>query len=228
MISGWSLLHEDGTTEIFDSFGKQLESGTITISHPMSTLPADTTSIGFYNYYSAVDVYAGNEHIYNYGTKADLDNGFMIGNYYSMVHIFSEGRSGEDLTLTFTSNEKQMIYPIYCGSGSALEMAMIRDYLPVLFLPFVTLFMIVMGIILVSKRITRDLMSVRYTWIIAFAACLSTWGVVDSQLLMDLGCRAGGVCFVSFEIYMLLPQFPSYHASDCGRGHVSVSGPGDP
>lgn len=202
---GWQQLLPDGSRVPFTSFGKETDAGFISIVLNTSALPAGTDSIGFYNYYCAVSLFADEKRIYNYGNVSDFDRCVLLGNYYSMVHVADDVKNAGELKLTFYSREPLTIYPIYAGSGSALEMAMIREYLPSLILPIVSLFFLIVSVILSKKKMTKDLITEKYVWILVFSICLSIWGIADSQLLMDLGAPAGRVCMISFEIYMLLP-----------------------
>ena len=220
LTEGWVRVLPDGTRVPFDSFGKEVSNGFVTIAHDTDTLPPGIDSIGFYNYYCAVTLCADNRRIYNYGTVSNFDNCVLLGNYYSMVHIAGDIRDAKELQLIFYNREPLTIYPVCVGTGSALEMAMIREYLPSLILPIITLFFVIVTVILSKRKMTHDLITEKYIWILVFSVCLSIWGIADSQLLMDLGAAAGSVCMISFEVYMLLPiplLMFMYHSCTKGR-----------
>lgn len=199
---GWIQILPGGTRVPFDSFGTTIRQKSITIVHDLDTLPQDTTSVGVYNYYSAITMSVDGEEIYSYGDLSDISSGVLLGNYYSIVPV--EGR-GEELSITFESNEPQVIYPLFAGRGPALEMSMIREYLPALILPLLAILFLIISIILKKEKTTRDLLTEKHRWLLVFIAGISAWGIADSQLLMDLGFKAGKVCLISFELYMLLP-----------------------
>ena len=218
---GWQQLLPDGSRVPFTSFGSELDAGFTSIVFDANAFPADADSLGFYNYYCAVSLYADGKLIYNYGTVSDFKQCVLLGNYYSMVHIADDIVNARELKLVFYNREPLTIYPIYAGSGSALEMAMLREYLPALILPVVSLFFLIISVILSKKKMTKDLITRKYVWILVFSVCLSLWGIADSQLLMDLGASAGRVCMISFEVYMLLPvpllMFMYYSCSEAKR-----------
>ena len=205
ITDGWEREYPDGSTEAFDMFKKDMDAGTVTISHDFSTLPEEFPAIGFYNYYCAVDVYVGDELIYSYGTKDDLNNHTLLGNYYSIVTLLHKPGEHSKIKLVYTSNEKFTIYDIDFGTGAALEMNMIREYLPSIIIPIIAVLFFIYYLILKNKKHTAPLVKADMEWILIFITSLGLWQLLDSQLLMDIGFNAGTVCLFSFEIYMLLP-----------------------
>ena len=203
--SGWKYVDSKGNISDFNQFGTTIDSGRIMLLHSLDSISPELNSIGFYNYYSAVDVFIDQELIYSYGSLEDIQNGVLLGNYYSMVNIYNGPDTGNTLRLVFRNIDPQTIYPFDIGNGPTLEMVMIREYISTLILPIITILFFVVTIIIVTKRTTNDLLSRTQLWLIAFSFNISIWIIADSQLPMDIGIPAGSVCLLSFESYMLLP-----------------------
>lgn len=205
ITEGWTREYPDGSTEAFDQFGKTLDPGKVVISHDFNSFPEEYPAIGFYNYYSAVEVLIDDKPIYSYGSQDDLDNHVLLGNYYSMVNLVHSPKEYNKLSLTFTSNENFTIYDVDFGTGAALEMNMIREYLPSIIIPVIAVLFFIYYIILKKKKLTASLVKQDSLWLLIFTASLGLWQLLDSQLPMDIGFNAGTVCLFSFEVYMLLP-----------------------
>lgn len=202
---GWFLENENKELVPFDDFGNEIESNKITLVHKHDESINEVDALGFYNYYSAVEVYVGDNLIYNYGSLDDIENGVMLGNYYSMVDIHGHHMEPEDIRIVFLNNQTQTIYGFRAGSGAALEMAMIREYLPSVFTPVLTLLFLVLTLVLWFKKATRDLISDKHAWLLIFATVISLWELSDTQIFMDMNFNAGSVCLLSFETFMILP-----------------------
>lgn len=202
---GWMMETPGGVLVPFDSFGKEIDSERIVLVRDLDTIPENMDSIGFYNYYSAVDVYIDEILIYQYGTLHDIDSNNLLGNFYSMVHVHNRKETGSTLRLVFKSRHPQTVYGINIGSGSALEIAMIREYITTLVTPVIALMFLVLSILFNRQDPTQEYITKSHLWLLLFNLNISVWEMADSQLLIDVGFPAGKVCLLSFESYMLLP-----------------------
>ena len=202
---GWFIENDIGELVPFDDFGSEINSERIALVHKHDEAINKIDAIGFYNYYSAVEVYVGDNLIYSYGSLDDINNGVLLGNFYSMVDIHGHHMEPDNLKIVFLNNRSQTIYGFRAGSGAALEMAMIREYIPSLITPVLTLLFFIVTLILWLKKETRDLISKKHIWLLVFSAVISLWELADTQLFMDMGFNAGAVCLLSFETFMVLP-----------------------
>ncbi len=202
---GWLLENDDGVRTPFYAFGRTLDAREIVLVHPHDEALDGVDAIGFYNYYSAAEVYVGDRLIYRYGSVDDLKKGILLGNYYSMVDIHGHHMEPEDIRVVFRSTQPQTVYGFRAGSGAALERAMIREYIPSLITPVLTLLFLLMSLVTIARKDSRDMVTKKHKWLLTFAAVVSCWAIADSQLLMDMDFGAGTVCLLSFEAYMLLP-----------------------
>ena len=225
---GWLRVYDDGTTVPFTDFGKEIPDGRLVLIHEMNDTAGLPQAIGFYNYYSAVYVYVNNIPIYQYGSKEDLKNGVMLGNYYSMVDVHLTNYSENTLRVVFYGNDPILTYGFDAGSGSALEMSMIREYITTLLLPIIALIFLAVILIIKRRKETRDLIGRVHFWLILFIFNLAIWMLADSQILMDIGLRAGTVCLLSFEVYMLLPislmMFTYYACRKSAKVNIWICG----
>lgn len=203
--SGWYYEDSNGTLTPFDSFGRELDDRRITLVHHHDESLDQVDAIGFYNYYSAVEIYIGDQRIYTYGSLEDIEQGRLLGNYFSMVDIHGHHMEPADLRVVFLNTQPQTIYGFRAGSGAALEMSMIREYIPSLITPVLTLVFLVMSLVFALQKSTRILLTKKYGWLLIFAVAISFWEIADTQLLMDMNFSAGTVCLLSFESFMLLP-----------------------
>lgn len=202
---GWSIEDENGHRENFNGFGQTTDSRKIVLIHAHDQELNAIDALGIYNYYSAVSVYSGNKMIYQYGSIDDLENNVFLGNYYSIIDIHRHDMEEAEIKVVFESREPQTIYAFKGGTGGALEMEMVREYFFALITPIMTLLFIIVSFVIGIKETTKDLITEKHIWLLVFASMISIWQLVDTQIFMDLGFKAGGVCLVSFEVYMLLP-----------------------
>ena len=202
---GWMIENENGDFVPFDGFGTTIESNEITLMHEHDESLNSIDALGFYNYYSVVEVYTGDDIIYSYGSKEDVGKGAAIGNYYSMIEVHKHEASKSPIKIVFYSDIPQTIYGFKAGRGASLEMEMMMGYILTLILPVMTLLFILISYVINRESTFKNVITRRHKWILVFAGFLSVWVLADSQLLMDLGFKAGNVCMLSFEIYMLLP-----------------------
>ena len=202
---GWLYENDDGTRTPFSAFGRRLDDREIVLVHPHDEALNKADAIGFYNYHSAAEVYVGDHLIYSYGSLSELENGVLLGNYYSMVDIHGHHMLPEDIRVVFRNTQPQTVYGFRAGSGAALEMTMIREYIPSLITPVLTLLFLGMSLMTIVRGDNRDLITRKHGWLMTFAVLISLWEITDSQLLMDMNFRAGTVSLLSFELYMLLP-----------------------
>lgn len=202
---GWYIQKDDGTRELFTSFGETLEQNKITLVHAHDDKLNSIDVLGLYNYYSAINVYVGDNLIYSYGSIEDLNNHVNLGNYYSMVDIHRHEMRESDISVVYMNNNPQTIYGFTGGSGGSLEMALVREYIVTLLTPLVSLIFLIVTIFLSIRKTTKNFITPSHLWLLAFSLLLSIWELADSQILMDIGFKAGRVCLVSFEVFMLLP-----------------------
>ena len=126
---GW--LYEDDEKNLmpFSAFGKKLDDREVVLIHPHDESIDAVDAIGFYNYYSAAEVYVGDQLIYRYGSVDDLENGVLLGNFFSMVDIHGHHMQPENVKVIFRSTQPQTVYGFRAGSGAALEMAVHGHFL---------------------------------------------------------------------------------------------------
>lgn len=219
--NGWYIEYKDGSRKPFDDFGKTIDSRELVLVHLYDDSLHKIESLGFYNYYSAVKVYLANELIYEYGSLDDINNKVELGNYYSIVNIHSHDLESKEIRVEFYSNQYQTIYGFDAGTNGALGRNAILSDAVALLTPIITIIFIVLSITIKTRKATRDLLSSTHDWLIIFAVFVSLWEIFDTQILMNLGMKAGTVCVLSFETYMILP-FPllMYTYNYCKNAHV--------
>ena len=202
---GWFLEDKNNRLIPFYDFGKEIKSDRIVLIHEHDKSLDSVDALGFYNYYSAVEVYVGDNLIYSYGSMDDIESGVLLGNYYSMVDIHGHHMAPERITVVFLNSQPQTVYGFRAGSGSALEMAMIREYIPSIFTPVLTLLFFAITLVLWFNKTMKSLITNKHIWLLVFSAAISFWELLDTQIFMDMNYNAGSVCLLSFEIFMLLP-----------------------
>ena len=203
--NGWYYEDDDGNLTPFELFGRELDDREITLVHHHDEDLDRVDAIGFYNYYSAVEVYAGENRIYSYGSIEDLEEGKLLGNYFSMVDIHGHHMDLADIRVVFLNTQPQTVYGFRAGSGSALEMRMIREYIPSVITPILTMIFLLISLTFAFRKNVKSLLTKKHKWLMMFAVAISFWEIADTQLLMDMNFRAGTVCLLSFESFMLLP-----------------------
>ena len=203
--TGWFYENDSGQLVPFQEFGTELDDERIELLHEHDSSVDQVDAIAFYNYYSAVEVYIGDNLIYTYGSLDDIRSGKLLGNYFSMVDIHGHHMDADNIKVVFLNTHPQTVYGFRAGSGAALEMAMIREYIPSLITPILTMLFLLVSLLISVKKDTRDLITNKHKWLMAFAVAISFWEIADTQLLMDMNFRAGTVCLLSFEAFMLLP-----------------------
>lgn len=202
---GWYIKDDNNNKIVFDDFGKTIDDKYIEIYHAHDDNLNAIDTLGFYNYYSAVEIYVGEKMIYNYGSIDDIESGKLLGNYYSMVDIHRHEMETSEIKVVFISNEPQTIYGFDGGTGGALGKIMIREHIIALFAPILTILYLIISAIVETKFITKELIRENHNWLIIFAITISLWELFDTQIFMNIGLSAGVVCLLSFETYMLIP-----------------------
>ena len=202
---GWYIEYDNGGREPFSSFGKSINQDRIVLIHAHDDDLNRIDALGLYNYYSAVEVYVGEKLIYSYGSMDDINNHVNLGNYYSMIDIHRHEMAESEIRLVFMNDNPQTIYGFTGGNGGALEMALVREYIVTILTPLVSVIFLIIAVYLRIRNRYTDSLSPSNKWLLIFALTLSTWELADSQILMDMGCDAGSVCLLSFEIFMLIP-----------------------
>lgn len=213
LSEGW---RSDGKP--FNDFGKQLDTNEITISHVMRLNSFYPKAVGFSNYYCAVEVYLDDTKIYEYGSKQDLDNNVLLGNLYSIVEMPNQVDEARIVSIHYLSDGPLTIYPIDFGTPVGLSNEQYIEYLPVIVLSVTSLIALATILVFKLRARTSSLISYRHLWLAMFIITSVVWVIADSQLLMYLGFKAGRVCQLSFNLYMLFPiclEMFEHYSCDC-------------
>ncbi|MCR5097500.1 MAG: GGDEF domain-containing protein [Lachnospiraceae bacterium] len=151
------------------------------------TFPEDVDYRSAFNllvYLTTVDVYLDGDSIYTYG-HGRLDGGKMVGSGYHFVNV-PEGAAGKELKIVMhvaEDNAFSSIPDMYIVPADLSMVAFVRDHISLL---FVSIFLYVLGIVLMVGAIIGVIMQNGFrqvTWVGSFSFLVGTWAMCSSKVI---------------------------------------------